>query len=235
MSPTATPTDPVRLAILSAIARAPKRTSLKKLSEELGRNHAYLHQFIHRGTPRILPEDTRLALAHRLGIHEETLRHTMPFEMAEAAPPPLQQAQSDAASPSSHEAFLTIHAIDHPSQGDHILPWSVPASLFPKPFSVNALKLVQLPSSSWNSSASSDMVIIDTSDLDAMRAGLFALDQGNHIRVRHLEQVSASAEDIIVSGLHDQQYQTLPSHLSILGRVVFQASLFLQSQSAAMA
>jgi hypothetical protein len=121
------------------------------------------------------------------------------------------------------------------AQGDHILPWSVPASLFPRSFSVTALKLVQLPPSSWNSITSSDMVIIDTSDLDAMRAGLFALDQGNHIRVRHLEQVSASAEDIIVSGLHDQQYQTLPSHLSILGRVVFQASLFPQSQSAAMA
>jgi len=226
MPPTAITSDPVRLAILSAIARAPKGISLKTLSVELGRNHAYLQQFIQRGTPRILPEDIRFALAQRLGIHEETLRHPAPTFLAESSPPPLEPARKGLIPNSSPDDFLTIDAIDHPSQGGDVLPWSVPKSLFPAPFPSDALKLVRLSSLPQNTASQGEMVIIDTSDQDAMRAGLFALDQGDHIRVRHLEQVSATADDIIVSGFHDQQYHAASSALTILGRVVFQATLF---------
>jgi len=231
MSPSAISSDPVRLAILSAIARAPKGTSLKKLSEELGRNHAYLQQFIQRGTPRILPEDVRFALAQRLGIHEETLRHPAPTHLAESSPPPLQPATKGLIPNTSPDDFLTIDAIDHPSQGGDVLPWSVPRTLFPTAFPLDALKLVRLSSLPQNTGSQSEMVIIDRSDQDAMHAGLFALDQGDHIRVRHLEQVSATADDIIVSRLHDQQYHAPSSALTILGRVVFQATLFPHPQS----
>ncbi|MEK9861296.1 MAG: hypothetical protein VW554_07250, partial [Alphaproteobacteria bacterium] len=98
--------------------------------------------------------------------------------------------------------------------------------LFPAPFPLDALKLVRLSSLPQNTASQGEMVIIDRSDQDAMRAGLFALDQGDHIRVRHLEQVSAKTDDIIVSGFHDQQYTVASSALTILGRVVFQATLF---------
>ncbi len=41
--------------------------TLKDLSLALGRNHAYLQQFIQRNTPRVLPEDAREKLAKLLG------------------------------------------------------------------------------------------------------------------------------------------------------------------------
>ena len=66
------PLDPVRdlvLARLDAIGE-----TLKSASMKLGKNHAYLQQFIHRGVPARLPEDTRRALARLLGVEEARLR-----------------------------------------------------------------------------------------------------------------------------------------------------------------
>lgn len=40
----------------------------------LGRNHAYLQQYLERGVPAKLPEDMRLLLAPALGVGEEDLR-----------------------------------------------------------------------------------------------------------------------------------------------------------------
>lgn len=50
-----------------------QRLNLKELSLELGYNHAYLQQFIARGTPKKLPEDVRNRLAERLGLPPEDL------------------------------------------------------------------------------------------------------------------------------------------------------------------
>jgi phage repressor protein C with HTH and peptisase S24 domain len=64
--------DPVRdlvLARLDAIGE-----TLKSASVKLGKNHAYLQQFIHRGVPARLPEDARHALARLLGVEEARLR-----------------------------------------------------------------------------------------------------------------------------------------------------------------
>lgn len=47
--------------------------SLAELSRLIGRNEAYLQQFVKRGTPRRLPEDERLALAIALNVDERQL------------------------------------------------------------------------------------------------------------------------------------------------------------------
>ena len=65
--------DPVRLFIVELVAR--HNTTLAAVSRRIGRNHAYLHQFIHRGTPRRLPEDMRLAIAEILRVDERKLIH----------------------------------------------------------------------------------------------------------------------------------------------------------------
>jgi len=47
--------------------------SLAALSRVIGRNTAYLQQFVDRGTPRRLPEDARLILAQHWQIDERRL------------------------------------------------------------------------------------------------------------------------------------------------------------------
>jgi hypothetical protein len=48
---------------------------LKKWSEAIGRNHAYLHQFINKKSPKKLSEDDRIALAKVMGVPEDVLRY----------------------------------------------------------------------------------------------------------------------------------------------------------------
>ena len=66
--------DPVRRTLIQLIALRDPPTDLKKASLAIGRNHAYLQQFIQRGTPRRLPEEVRHALAAYLGVTESALR-----------------------------------------------------------------------------------------------------------------------------------------------------------------
>lgn len=63
-------TDP--RAVLAAQA-ALRGHSLAALSRMIGRNDAYLQQYVKRGTPRILPERERRILADMLGLDETAL------------------------------------------------------------------------------------------------------------------------------------------------------------------
>lgn len=47
-----------------------KKISLAEASRKIGRNPAYIQQYIERGTPRVLPEKLRLALAALTGMSD---------------------------------------------------------------------------------------------------------------------------------------------------------------------
>jgi hypothetical protein len=53
---------------------AAHREDMATLSRGMGRNHAYLQQYLKRGTPRELPEAARLWLARRFGIEPGAFR-----------------------------------------------------------------------------------------------------------------------------------------------------------------
>ena len=72
---------PARKALAKAVADSDK-WDLKSLSEAVGKNHAYIQQYINRGSPMILPEDVRTKLSKLLDIDERVLRD------AGAAPAP---------------------------------------------------------------------------------------------------------------------------------------------------
>jgi SOS-response transcriptional repressor LexA len=76
--------DPVRALVLR---KAEELGGLKRLSVELGRNHAYLQQFIHRGVPATLDEHVRARLAGLLGVDEAALK--LPADIA-PRPAPLE-------------------------------------------------------------------------------------------------------------------------------------------------
>lgn len=57
---------PARKRLINAVD-AHDDWDLKKLSHAAGRNHAYLQQYVTRGSPRVLPEDVRLKIAELLG------------------------------------------------------------------------------------------------------------------------------------------------------------------------
>lgn len=63
--------DSVRELIVAKAKETKK--SLRWLSLEIGGGHAYLQQFINRGSPKKLPEDKRRALAELLSVDETEL------------------------------------------------------------------------------------------------------------------------------------------------------------------
>jgi phage repressor protein C with HTH and peptisase S24 domain len=75
--------DSVREMVVGRLAEIGE--TLKSASEKLGRNHAYLQQFVQRGTPARLPEDVRRDLATLLGVAEDALRGEAPLRRREAA------------------------------------------------------------------------------------------------------------------------------------------------------
>lgn len=66
------PTDPVR-AMLSRLL-ADRGDALGAVSRAIGKNHAYLHQFLSRGYPAILPAAVRTALGRYFGIEPDLFR-----------------------------------------------------------------------------------------------------------------------------------------------------------------
>ena len=71
-SPTDWPMDAVRQLILNRASELER--PLSELSLKIGRNHAYLQQFIRRGVPVDLPEKVRGPLAAELKVPENSLR-----------------------------------------------------------------------------------------------------------------------------------------------------------------
>ncbi|HYC63999.1 MAG TPA: S24 family peptidase [Reyranellaceae bacterium] len=69
--------DAPRKLLVDTLAQRPD-LDLKKLSLAIGRNHAYLQQFLMRGSPRELPEAARHALAPLLGVSPDDLRSYAP-------------------------------------------------------------------------------------------------------------------------------------------------------------
>jgi len=63
--------DPIRSRIVKLAGN--RGLTLKELSLMIGRNHAYLQQFVRRGSPRNLPEAIRLELANILNVPESDL------------------------------------------------------------------------------------------------------------------------------------------------------------------
>ena len=202
--------DTVRQFILDQVARKGRDLSLKTLSLAVGKNPAYIHQFIYRGSPRHLPEDVRHKLADHLGISEFNLRDGI------TTPP---------------AANTLIPYLDHPSQAEYLDgPWLVPQSFLERSLPKSSTHEIRLAVVGDNTAdfgiASGDMIMLNMQDRSPLTAGYFALDAGDHIRVRHLEQVSPQDERIMVSGNGHGGYPRLGGLDDILGRVVFHAHLF---------
>ncbi len=85
-------TDPIRQRLVALVDANPPHT-LQSLSLALGRNHAYLHQFVVTGSPRELRERDRRKLAEILRCDEAELRDS------EAAPAPTNTSASGVALP----------------------------------------------------------------------------------------------------------------------------------------
>ena len=173
-------TTSLRDRFLDLIKNHPDKPNLKSMSIALGRNPAYLHQFIHRGSPRILPEQLRHRLAAILGVDERLLRQH-------------NSSADDAFDDETNTttSLQSINFLDHPSQASaNTQPWFLPEELLRKNgvSSAKSIRLAVVGDTTVDHVINpGDVVMLDLSDQSPHRAGYFGIDGGDHIRVRYLE------------------------------------------------
>lgn len=231
--------DPIRQRVLKLIDE--RGTDLKNASLALGKNAAYVHQFIYRGTPKVLPEDVREALARFLEVDDAELRHPeVPPRRprSDTAPEVLDGPRRRRGKPLV-EGFSAVSEIDvrasaGPGAINDGLEESKGTWLFPDPvirheFRARAqdLHIVTIDGDSMEPLLSSgDRILVDTSQRVPVPPGIFVIWDGMGIVAKRIEHVPHSEPPKIVIKSINPEYQTYErdgEEVNIIGRVIWAA------------
>lgn len=231
--------DPIRLRVLELLEA--KDTDLKNASLAIGKNAAYLHQFVHRGSPKVLPEEVREALAAHLGVDDSELRHP-------EVPP--RQPRTVAAGPRDHDAaarrgrqvtegFSAVTEIDvrasagpgaiHEGLEEAKAVWLFPDPVIRHEFRARAedLHIITVDGDSMEPLLSSgDRILVDTSQRIPVPPGIFVIWDGMGIVAKRVEHVPNSDPPTVVIRSVNPEYQTYErdaEEVNIVGRVVWAA------------
>jgi hypothetical protein len=230
----------VRKRLVDLIAHRDPPTDLKRASLASGKNHAYLHQFVHRGTPRRLPEDVRYALAAHLGVDQSVLRDAGPFP-APLDPhpnPPIASVVSNSQDDErdSEQVFvpeLRVSGLSGAPNPAHPDPdaarWSFPLgwvrhALKSQPA---ALRMVSVDGDAMEPAfRSGDHLLVDTDRRAPSPPGVFVIFDGVGLIPRSLEFLPNSDPPVVLiasPGDLVRDWEVPLNDIQIIGRAVWHA------------
>ena len=232
--------DSVRNRLVDLIAHRDPPTDLKRASLACGKNHAYLHQFVHRGTPRRLPEDVRHALASHLGVDESVLRDIGPPPAPldpHPNPPRANGGPGGKASDRDGEQVCVPELrVSNLTEGtDPTLPdedaarWSLPLgwvrhALKSKP---TALRIVSVDGDAMEPAfRSGDHLLIDTDRRAPSPPGVFVIFDGVGLIARSLEFLPNNDPPVVLirsPGDLVRDVEVPLNDIQIIGRAVWHA------------
>ena len=206
---------PIILALIAARRQSMPWLNLKWLSQQLGRNDAYLQQYLYRGSPKILPETIRHHLAELLGTDEQILREDT-FRTAHDSSPVI-------AIPFYDDSQNIDRVIQHFDRYEL-------QALFPDT-DLAQLRMVQIQDSSMAPYyAEGTAILIDRADQDISKPGIFALAFHDFHVIRSLSMLSgedrrdgAQQARIAAFDTRIAPMRTKVSELNIIGRAIWQA------------
>ncbi len=231
--------DPIRLRVLKLIEK--KGADLKNASLAIGKNAAYLHQFVYRGTPKVLPEDVRETLGKFLNVDEEQLRHR---EVPQRKPRTRDDAEESDSKhrpygPRRPDGFSAVTEIDvRASAGPGAFnegfeetkeTWLFPDNVIRHEFRARAadLHIVTIDGDSMEPTLSSgDRIMIDTSQRVPVPPGIFVIWDGMGIVAKRVEHVPHSEPPKVIIKSLNPEYQTYErdaEEVNIVGRVIWAA------------
>ena len=234
--------DPIRLRLLERIQE--RGTNLKNASLAIGRNAAYLHQFVMRGTPKVLPEDLRIALAELLEIDEQELRHKIiPRRQARSGEAPSGPTEDLPVRPRKIPGgFCSVPEIDvrasagpgtfHDGPEDAKEAWLFPDAVVRHEFRARPedLRVITISGDSMEPLLSSgDRILIDSSQKVPVPPGIFVIWDGMGLVAKRVEHVPNSDPPKIVIHSVNPDYQTYErtaEEVNIVGRVIWAAKRF---------
>ena len=211
--------DPSRRAVLAALNKA--GLTLKQGSRALGRNDAYLQQYLYRGSPRRLPEDVRLRLADLTGERTESFLD-----------PQLRSLHGSAVPSRLAVPLLDVSAaagggrIGNDTAGDDTA-LAFPPMLLRRITSAptSSLRLITISGDSMAPTLEDgDMVMVDTGRTSPSPPGIFILDDGVGLVAKRVDAVPNSfPQQLRLSSDNPaySNYQRRIDEVRILGRVVW--------------
>jgi phage repressor protein C with HTH and peptisase S24 domain len=228
--------DPIRLKVLALLKD--RGSDLRKASLAIGRNAAYVHQYVYRGSPKVLSEDDRIALAEHRGIDEDELRHPVrPRPQTRPSRRARRVASDTDGGPL--EGFSKISEIDvRASAGPGALlegfeetkdVWYFPDAMVRHEFRAQAesLRIITIDGDSMEPVLSSgDRIMIDTSQRVPVPPGIFVIWDGMGIVAKRIEHILSSdpAKLRIMSVNPDYEtYERDAEEVHVIGRVVWSA------------
>jgi phage repressor protein C with HTH and peptisase S24 domain len=237
--------DPIRRRVLELVAHRTPPTDLKKASVACGKNHAYLHQFVNRGTPRKLPEDVRHLLAAHLGVDESALRDGGPPVV-----PPSGARQAAEMTTRRAMPYARALAVDTDPDVAAVPEVQINASAGGGTFTeqekrggncyfpvlwlrhelhadAQDLRIISIDGDSMEPILEAgDKILVDTSRKTPSPPGVFVLFDGMGLVAKQLEPVpNTDPARVLIRSANTryQEYERTVDEVSIVGRVVWYA------------
>ncbi len=224
-------TDPVRKRIRQLIGD--NKLDMKSLSLALGKNHAYLQQYLERGIPKELNERSRLLLAEQLGVDEAELgapQGVRPGRPVARAQEQIPEIDVHAGAGGGGFTALESHSANGMTFSREVVRdhWRLPDWLL---YSLNAKpgNLAAFPVQGDSMSPTlldGDVVFVDTRIRQPSPPGLFVLaDEFGGVIVKRLEVSSGPGEEDIMVRVgsdnpHHMTKELRLDEISIVGRYV---------------
>lgn len=201
------------------------------ISKYLGRNAAYIQQFIKRGVPRRLKEADRKKLAHFFDIPEKELGGYDKVEKAAIDLPEIYNADGDKLS----DDFVFIPYFDiraSAGAGSFIEREDAKASLaFRREWvsrvasgSPHDLAVLLVEGDSMEPTlAHGDLILVDRSQAHSMRDGIYVLRTDDALLVKRIS-VNPSTQKINIksdNSAYESWPDCSPEHIDLIGRVIW--------------
>lgn len=200
--------DQIRKHIDSLIKE--KHKNYRALSLAIGKNEAYLHQYINKGSPLRLPEKERRKLATLLDVDEQELTDiTLPKAAGTHKNSALIELLSNEKNQS--KTCETVGFISLPITDFSRLTSSSPQNI----------KMIRVSGDSmYPTLKDGDYVFFDESLSTYTFDGLYIVDLPNGWQVRRIQQVSSSEYAIILDNTNYQSSTCNFKKLQIIGKVI---------------
>lgn len=236
--------DQVRAFILAESQKdSGKKGLLKEWSLAIDRNHAYLHQFIHNGTPVKLPEDAREALAKVMQVPESKLKEPRRRVVApgeEFDPDPGEPIETADKKPFGDAIPQTTGLVGGGSVGHSLMVgnnevvedwWRIPPSVLAGARSVST-QTVGFPMGGDSMEPTiqrTDIVFIDKRRISIEPDGIWAVDYGlgRVLKRVFIRRAKGGARYVLRSdnrAYPDEEYS--PDEVTVIGRYVGRFSVF---------
>lgn len=188
-----------------------KGKNYRSLSLAIGKNEAYLHQYINKGSPLRLPEQQRRKLANILEVDEQELTDITLPKSAVKSFGPARTAMIEMISSDTSEITTT---------GFFSMPLSEFSNITSS--SPDSIKMIRINGDAMSPTLKDgDYVLIDFGSAAFKSDGLYLIRFSGNLLIKRLQQTAASELTLISDNMNYKNISLNMKKIDILGKVIF--------------